>query len=188
MNQVPYQVKLWCYAYLYRTDRYVACVSVDQYGGICVSHTGWHTHAPEPASEEWIGANVRKSLLTSKQFRAEELDRSVVVQQRYRERSAQVFQALVDDLMRTYRYRSARSVTAKALSISAAYLRDASGPIELLATNRKRGGVWDALANTSRSSAVVKQIPFEVSDETLGSAVREMLAISTISGERVEMS
>lgn len=183
--QRPHRV--WCSADIYRTDRYVASLGFDKYRGTYVSHNGWHAHTPEPASAEWLGANLRKSLLTAEQFDLKESEYDQDAWKSYREKSLQVYQTWLTELATSYRYRSEKSVMAKALRVSASYPKDGLDPIKLLATNRKRGGVWDAIANTSRSLAVVKEIPFDASDEELGLGVREMLAISTISGERIEM-
>lgn len=192
MSKVSTMPERWsyrpiCHAYVYRTEKYVACTSYDDYHGCYMSHTGWHIHGTEPGSEKWLGSNLRKSLLTSKQFNftSKEWDKNASVT--FRNTSVEIYQATMCDIAKTYGYRSGSAAAAKALCVAASYLKDGSGLIKLLATNRKQGGVWDAIANNSNSLAVVKNIPIEATDEELGLAVREMLAISTLSGERVEM-
>ncbi len=172
---------------VYRTEKYILCLSNDEYHQTVTSHEGWHMHAAEPASAVWIGSNLRKSLLTGKQYRFEPQEWDQKAAKKYISDGIEIYHRIIKGIASIYRYRSENAAAAKALNVSVSYPRDSRDPITLLAMNRKRGGMYEAIANTSPSLAVVKRVPMEAGDEELGLAVREMLAISTLSGERVEM-
>lgn len=55
------------YAHLIRTRKYVAVISMDNRGGSYFSVTGWSAFINrEEAIPEWIGANLKKALQTSR--------------------------------------------------------------------------------------------------------------------------
>ena len=181
------QIHPTVYFNVWSSERFIFTQSQDWFYHIMTSVSGSHARTAEPAPVEWIGANLRKSLLSAefKRFPAGTAD--LTIQQTMcaaKQQSDARWEELVNSLTRDFSYRNARATLAKAAVVTGWWQKDIQEGVFLYATNRKQGGYYEALANAGKKHAdKTVQLSIDSSDEALGTAVRQMLAVSTISGK-----
>ena len=131
------------------------------------------------------GEKLRRSLISARyvSLPPEQWD-----QARYDE-NKKLAKAADDELLRRiavkFRYRRREAVLAQALMVHVWWNRPPPEDFTFIAMNRKRGG-YEALANDRRKHAdKILKLPNHASDQEIGTAVRRMLAVRTISGKLV---
>ena len=182
------QIHPTVYFNVWSSERFIFCESLDWFYHVMASVSGWHAWTAEPAPVEWIGANLRKSLLSAEFKRLPAGTDDRIRQQAMsaaKQQSDAHWEALVKGLTKEFGYRNAQATLAKAAMVTGWWQKDIQEGVFLYATNRKQGGYYEALANAGKKHAdKMVQLSINSSDEALGTAVRRMLAVSTISGKR----
>ena len=171
-------------ASVFSTDKFILSRAEDSFHDTIPSAEGWHAFTAEPASLDWIGENVRRSLLSARYVRLlpERWD-----QARYdenRKQGEKIHDELLQRIAVQFGYRRRESVTAKALMVQVWWQKEPAGPLTFIAMNHKRGG-YEALANDPKHADKMIELSNDASDREIGNAVRRMLAVSTIAGKLV---
>ncbi len=169
-------------ATIFSTEKFILCQAEDSFHSSFPSIKGWHAFTAEPASVDWIGENLRRSLISARYVRLlpEQWDQALYDENR--KQAAQVNDELFGRIATQFGYRRKQSVMAQALMVSVWWQKSPSEGLSILAMNHKRGGC-EALANDPKHADKLVELSFGSSDQEIGAAVRRMLSVSTISGE-----
>ena len=171
-------------ASIFSTDKFILSQAEDSFHDSFTSIAGWHSFTAEPASVEWIGENLRRSLASARYVRLPPEQWDQALYDENRKRAEEVKDELLRRIASQFRYRSRGSVMAQALMVHAHWQKSSPGGLSIIAMNHKRGG-YEALANDPKHADKVLDLSIDSSDHEIGAAVRRMLAVSTISGKRM---
>ena len=170
-------------AHVFATDRFIMCRGMDCLHATAPSVVGEQAFIAEPASTQWIGEHLRRALKT-----AQPSDRSILYDEAEGSRTKQLGlareAALLKDIADEFGYRNGKATIAKAFIVSAHCQLHQPMGLKLYATNHTRAGGYGPLANEPKHKDKFIRVDLELGgDAEIGKAVRDMLAISTISGK-----
>ncbi|MCQ8239407.1 hypothetical protein [Rhizosaccharibacter radicis] len=152
-----------------------------------MSPTGWHKYTSGHASPAWIGENLLKSLDSSSHYRFDPTEWDQAAFEKFKAASDHRLSETKTAIAAEFNYRSPKQVFTNAVEVIATWKRGIGGPITMLATNRKKTGIVEALVNDPKNKDAMKEVSAEDTVQEIGQAVYEMLKVSTISGKRVDI-
>lgn len=162
--------------FLGRTDKFIAIVSEEIWGGMYFSRDGLAIHASREVTPEWVGAHVRQALETSEHC-APPLGVPIDREQRIAMENASTERRLAfwDEIASTYGYKDREAAWKKRDQLFISWFYETEPDIIIRASKSSRSGshsAWPRGMNEGR----VFHVPFAASDKEIGETVLKALA------------
>ena len=158
------------------SPKYISIESKEVWGGNYFSRTGWCAHAPGNATDEWIGENFRKALLSSEYFNKPGQP-SVNREGRIATQEASNRRRLTfwDDIARSYGYKDIDQAGRRCDLVFSSwhYLVD---DFVILRASKRLTGTHRAWPEDRKYADKHMHVPLSAPDEELGYAVRVALS------------